>query len=70
MNCYGKMHPPTEGLGNKHGFFQNKQDPKQPVAIHTLSFGKNTKIDGRSSEYDIPGLFQQSKAQLLKGFWF
>lgn len=77
MNCYGKMHPPTERLGNKHSFFQDKQDPEQPAAVHAFSFGKNMKIDGGSSESDIPGLFQQSKirdiarkSELLKGFWF
>lgn len=77
MNSYGKIHPLTERLGNKHSFFQNKQDTEQPIAVHALSFGKDMKIGGGSSESDIPGLFRQSKirevtrkSELLKRFWF
>lgn len=47
------MHPPSEKLGNKHVFFQNKQDTEQPVAVHALSFGKDMKLDSGSSESDI-----------------
>lgn len=69
------MYPLSERLGNKHIFFQNKQDTEQPVAVLALSFGKNMKIDGGSSESDIPGLFRQTeirevtrKSELREGF--
>lgn len=77
MDGYGKMHPPSERLGNKHTFFQNKQDTGQAVAIYAPCFRKHVKIYGGSSEPDIPGLFWQTeirkvarKLELPKGFQF
>lgn len=77
MDGYGKMHPPSERLGNKHIFSRNKQDTDQAVAIHALSFRKHVKIYGGSSKPDIPGLFWQTeirkvtrKPELRKGFQF
>lgn len=67
------MHPPSERLGNKHVFFQNKQDTEQPVAVHALSFGKDMKLDSGSSESDILTDWDQGgckKTELHKGFQF
>lgn len=67
--------PPLERLGNKHTLFQNKQDTKQPIAVHTLSFENDMKIDSGSSESNIPGLLRQTeirkftrKSELCKDF--
>lgn len=71
----GKHTHPLERLGNKYTLFQNKQDTKQPIAVHTLSFENNMKIDTTSSVSNIPGLFQQTeireftrKSELCKDF--
>lgn len=53
--------PPLERLGNKHTLFQNKQDTKQPIAVRTLSFENDMKIDSGSSESNIPGLLRQTE---------
>lgn len=66
---------PLERLRNKHTVFQNKQDTKQPTALHNLSFENDMKIDTAISEWNIPGLFQQTeireftrKSELCKDF--